>query len=194
MTINALLVGLGNPGDQYKNTRHNVGFMAADALAESAGAPAFKRTAAASADVTAFDADDRRIIVAKPLTFMNMSGRAVRFLSDFYKIPPEMIFVFHDDIELDFARVKTKKGGGSAGHNGLRSIDNLIGKDYRRVRIGVGRPAERFMVPSHVLSDFLEEEKKVLPNVFSEIFRNISLLFDDGEQFESKINAAAAKN
>ncbi|MBO4583382.1 MAG: aminoacyl-tRNA hydrolase [Alphaproteobacteria bacterium] len=131
-----LIVGLGNPGPEYVNTRHNVGFMA---LQYFAGADAVWKNEL-FAKTYHVDIDGVRIIFAMPQTFMNDSGRAVRAIVDYYKIPIENVTVIHDDMDLKLGEVKTKFGGGSAGHNGIRSIDATIGREYRRIRIGIGHP------------------------------------------------------
>jgi PTH1 family peptidyl-tRNA hydrolase len=181
--MDALLAGLGNPGSKYENNRHNAGFKVIDAIAEANAAVSFRKIAAV-ADVSSFYLDQIQIILAKPLTFMNSSGQAVRFLMDFYKIPPEKIYVFHDDLDLGLGRVKIKQGGGSGGHNGLRSVDSLAGNNYWRVRIGIGRPEEKAMITSHVLGDLSTEEEEILQNVCRAIAENISLLFDDYGKLE----------
>jgi PTH1 family peptidyl-tRNA hydrolase len=182
-----LLVGLGNPGSRYKNNRHNVGFKIIELIAATNAAASFKKIAA-TVEVSSFCLGYFKILLAKPLTFMNLSGQAVRFLMDFYKIPPEKIYVFHDDIDLQLGRVKIKNGGGSGGHNGLKSADALVGNDYWRVRIGIGRPSGNFSVSSYVLGDFSEDEENILQNIFHEISENISLLFSDYKKLESKVN------
>jgi PTH1 family peptidyl-tRNA hydrolase len=180
-----LFVGLGNPGPSYKNNRHNIGFRAMDVLAARASV-SFKKMACL-AEISSFDLDQSKIILAKPLTFMNLSGQAVRFLMDFYKIILENIYVFHDDIDLDFGCIKIKKGGGSGGHNGIKSIDSLVGKDYWRIRIGVGRPREKSMVSSHVLNDFSKDEEVNLPDIFAEISKNIPLFLNNDSRLKLKI-------
>jgi PTH1 family peptidyl-tRNA hydrolase len=121
---------------------------------------------------------------------MNISGRAVRFLIDFYKIPLNKVVIFHDDIDLPFGRVKIKKGGGNGGHNGLKSIDNLAGTDYWRVRIGIGRPAEKSMVVSYVLGNFTKEEFEKLNDIKKIISENLSILVsNDPKKLESLINS-----
>lgn len=133
-----LVVGLGNPGAQYVNTRHNVGFMAVDALTgENASWKSEKNALTARAEI-----DGRRVIFAKPQTFMNNSGVAVAALMTFYKIPLENIVVIHDDMDIPVGDCREKIGGGSAGHNGIRSIDAHIGREYRRIRIGIGHPRD----------------------------------------------------
>ena len=133
-----LVVGLGNPGAQYANTRHNVGFMAVDSLA---GADAEWRKDKDSLTARG-DIDGRRAIFVKPQTFMNNSGVAVQALMTFYKIPLENLIVIHDDMDITVGNCREKIGGGSAGHNGIRSIDAHVGRDYRRIRIGVGHPRD----------------------------------------------------
>ncbi|MDW3024154.1 MAG: aminoacyl-tRNA hydrolase [Alphaproteobacteria bacterium] len=133
-----LVVGLGNPGAQYVNTRHNVGFMAVDCLVGAE--QSWKREH--DAMVLRGDFDGRRVIFAKPQTFMNNSGVAVQALMTFYKIPMENLIVIHDDMDVTVGDCREKIGGGSAGHNGIRSIDAHIGRDYRRIRIGIGHPRD----------------------------------------------------
>ena len=133
-----LVVGLGNPGAQYANTRHNVGFMAVDCLA-GVGAMGKNEKDALTARA---EIDGRRVIFAKPQTFMNNSGVAVGALMTFYKIPLENLIVIHDDMDITVGDCREKIGGGSAGHNGIRSIDAHVGRDYRRIRIGIGHPRD----------------------------------------------------
>lgn len=133
-----LVVGLGNPGAQYVNTRHNVGFMAVDALVgEKASWKSEKNALTARVDI-----NGNRVIFVKPQTFMNNSGVAVAALMTFYKIPLENIVVVHDDMDIPVGDCREKIGGGSAGHNGIRSIDSHIGREYRRIRIGIGHPRD----------------------------------------------------
>lgn len=133
-----LVVGLGNPGAEYVNTRHNVGFMAVDSFA---GADAMWKKEK-NAMTCAMTIDGRRVIFVKPQTYMNNSGVAVLALMTFYKVPLENIIVIHDDMDLKIGEVREKIGGGSAGHNGIKSIDANVGRDYKRVRIGIGHPRD----------------------------------------------------
>lgn len=133
-----LVVGLGNPGGEYAMTRHNVGFMAVDMLAGDG----VKWKSEKNALVARADIDGRRVIFAKPQTFMNNSGVAVQALMTYYKIPLENIVVIHDDMDIPVGDCREKVGGGSAGHNGIRSIDAHVGRDYRRIRIGIGHPRD----------------------------------------------------
>lgn len=153
-----LVVGLGNPDSKYKNNRHNVGFMLIDKLVDELEAlenskPQFRGKLYKSKD----------ILLLKPLTYMNLSGESVRAVSDYYK--PQKVIVVHDDLDLPFGSLRFKKGGGHGGHNGLKSIDSHIGKDYYRVRIGIGKPEEKSKVISHVLSDFSKEEFSKLDEI-----------------------------
>ncbi|MBO7537240.1 MAG: aminoacyl-tRNA hydrolase [Alphaproteobacteria bacterium] len=184
-----LIVGLGNPGFEYENNRHNVGFQMIEAIAESVASNSFKKMSQI-AEISSCFFEKKKIILAKPLTFMNLSGRSVRFLIDFYKIPIDKVIIFHDDIDLPFGRVKIKKGGGNGGHNGLKSIDNLAGTDYWRVRIGVGRPAEKSMMVSYVLGNFTQEEFEKLNDIKKIISENLSILVsNDPKKLESLINS-----
>ena len=182
-----LFVGLGNPGPQYKSNRHNVGFQIIDTIAEKFSISLKKMNPLV--DVALFSFEGTKVILAKPRTFMNLSGRAVRFLVDFYKILPENICVFHDDIDLDFVKIKIKKGGGHAGHNGLRNIDLLMGKEYWRVRVGVGRPDYRSEVSSYVLHDFTPIQNDAFNEICTKIANNFSLLLCDKKQFETRLKS-----
>jgi PTH1 family peptidyl-tRNA hydrolase len=151
-----LLVGLGNPGARYARNRHNVGFMAADAVARRYGfAPFRNRFKGEFAEGPI--AGERRFLL-KPLTFMNLSGEAVAAAARFFKFAPEEIVVIHDELDLRPGKLRVKRGGGNAGHNGLRSIDALLGADYWRVRIGIGHPGRKELVHPYVLQNFPAEE------------------------------------
>ena len=153
-----LLVGLGNPGSNYTNTRHNIGFKIIDAINNhfklSKQKPKFKGL------LTTGNIDEKKIYAIKPLTFMNNSGTAIKELIDYFKIDAKDVFVFHDDMDIDFGKIKAKFGGSSAGHNGIESIDKFIGKDYSRVRIGIGHPKQKKKVNNHVLEDFKDDEEE----------------------------------
>ena len=152
-----LFVGLGNPGSKYQNNRHNVGFILLDRLAQDYGFESWKTKA--GAQVASGRIGTTKIIAAKPQSFMNKSGLPVAELARFYKIAPHDIYVFHDEIDLGEGRLRVKQGGGHGGHNGLRDIDRHIGKDYWRVRIGVGRPLTKEDVHKWVLNDFSRHDK-----------------------------------
>ena len=151
-----LWVGLGNPGPQYAMHRHNVGFMAADTIAEVHGfGPVQKKFSGWLHDGRV---GGQRVLLLKPATFMNESGRAVAEALRFYKLGPEALTVFHDELDLAPFKVKVKTGGGTAGHNGLRSIDQHIGPDFRRVRLGIGHPGHKDRVTSYVLGNYAKAE------------------------------------
>jgi PTH1 family peptidyl-tRNA hydrolase len=159
-----LVVGLGNPGREYARHRHNVGFLVADLLADRTGGK-FGRHRRAVADV----AEGRlgfggpKLILAKPLTYMNLSGGPVAALAQFFKVPPEQVIAAHDELDLPYGTVRVKCGGGEGGHNGLRSMSKSLGtKDYVRVRVGIGRPPGRQDPADYVLSDFSAVERKEL--------------------------------
>lgn len=151
-----LVVGLGNPGARYARNRHNVGFMAVDAIARRHRFPAARNRF--KGECAEGPIAGERCLLLKPQTFMNESGESVAAAARFYKIPPDDIIVFHDEIDLRPGKLRVKQGGGNAGHNGLRSIDPLLGPDYWRVRIGVGHPGVKELVQPYVLQNFPTEE------------------------------------
>ena len=151
-----LLVGLGNPGARYARNRHNIGFMAIDAIARRHGFPAFRNRF--KGEVSEAPIAGMRRLLLKPQTFMNASGELVAEAARFFKIAPEDILVIHDEIDLRPGKLRVKRGGGNAGHNGLRSIDPMIGSDYWRMRIGVGHPGVKELVQPYVLQNFSSEE------------------------------------
>ncbi|MGV9878999.1 aminoacyl-tRNA hydrolase [Streptomyces sp. NPDC003006] len=161
-----LIAGLGNPGPDYAMNRHNVGFMVADLLAQRMGAK-FKRAAKAQAQVVegrigAPGPASRRVILVKPMSYMNVSGGPVTALRDFYKVPTEQIVAVHDELDIDYGTLRLKLGGGDNGHNGLKSMTKAMGPDYHRVRFGIGRPPGRMQVADFVLKDFSSTERKEL--------------------------------
>ena len=159
-----LIVGLGNPGKSFTNNRHNIGFKIIDYIKENNDFPNF--TKKFKSEFSKSDLDKNTIFLLKPITYMNDSGLAVKEIKDFYNININNIYVIHDEIDLDQGRIKIKNGGGHNGHNGLKSIDKLIGKDYNRVRIGVSRPSKIYEkivsenVSNWVLSDFTSKDKE----------------------------------
>ncbi|WP_055589875.1 aminoacyl-tRNA hydrolase [Streptacidiphilus griseoplanus] len=155
-----LVVGLGNPGDQYARNRHNVGWMVADLLAERVGGR-FKAHKSRNQALEGRLAG-QRVVLAKPMSYMNLSGGPVTALRDFYKAPPSALVVVHDELDIDFGVLRLKLGGGDNGHNGLKSITKSLGPDYHRVRFGVGRPPGRMQVADFVLKDFSAAERKEL--------------------------------
>lgn len=164
-----LIVGLGNPGKQYTNTRHNLGFMAADILSRRLSFSSFSPSGKFKGEIATGDAFGDKAILLKPTTYMNLSGEAVAAVSSYYKIPLEKIIVIHDDIDLKLGDMRVKLGGGHAGHNGLRSIDSHLGKDYWRIRVGVGRPEDREDVADYVLQNFSKEEKVVIDEMLCDV-------------------------
>src|SRR5262245_1557638 len=151
-----LFVGLGNPGSRYAGNRHNIGFMAAEAIAKRHGIGPFKKRFQGAAAEGLIGSE--RVLLLLPTTFMNESGRAVAEAAHFYKMQSSDVVVIHDEIELVPGKVRVKTGGGIAGHNGLRSVTAHIGNDYRRVRIGVGHPGHKDLVHAYVLNDFAKDE------------------------------------
>ncbi|MEU3279625.1 aminoacyl-tRNA hydrolase [Streptomyces antibioticus] len=161
-----LVVGLGNPGPEYAMNRHNVGFMVADLLAERIGGR-FKRAGKAQAQVVEGRIGPpgpagRRVILVKPMSFMNLSGGPVNALRDFYKVPAAQVVAVHDELDIDYGVLRLKLGGGDNGHNGLKSMTKVLGPDYHRVRFGIGRPPGRMQVADFVLKDFASAERKEL--------------------------------
>ena len=182
-----LFVGLGNPSPDSENNRHNVGFKIIDAINNkfslSKQKPKFKGL------LTTGNIGNKKIYAIKPLTFMNNSGICIRELIEYFKIDRENVIVFHDDLDIDFGKIKTKFGGSSAGHNGIESIDKFIGKDYSRVRVGIGKPNGKGDVVNHVLKDFNEEEKIELENITKNITNSLTILLDKKlDLFSSTVN------
>ena len=182
-----LFVGLGNPTPDSENNRHNVGFKIIDSINKKFGLskqkPKFKGL------LTTGNVADHKIYAIKPLTFMNNSGICIRELIEYFKIDAENIIVFHDDLDIDFGKIKTKFGGSSAGHNGIESIDNFIGKDYSRVRIGIGKPNDKIPISDYVLKDFDDEEKQQLETLKNNITENLAILIDRKlDLFSSTVN------
>jgi PTH1 family peptidyl-tRNA hydrolase len=184
-----LFVGLGNPGAKYQSNRHNIGFMLVDEIARRHGfAPWRRRFQGETAEGTL---ERERVILLKPMTYMNDSGQAVQEASSFFKLAPNQITVFHDEIELPPAKVRVKVGGGIAGHNGLRSVSAHIGNDYRRVRIGVGHPGIKELVHGHVLNDFGKDERPWVEALREAIADHAGLLAAGRDStFQNKVHLA----
>ncbi len=184
-----LLVGLGNPGTRYAGNRHNIGFMAVEAIARRHGFPPWRRRFQGVA--TEGPLAGEKVLLLLPGTFMNESGIAVGEAAHFYKIGTDDIVVFHDEIDLPPAKVRVKTGGGIAGHNGLRSISSHVGNDYRRVRIGVGHPGVKELVHNHVLGDFAKAERPWVEALCDIIADNAGLLAKgDDASFQNKVHLA----
>ena len=182
-----VLVGLGNPGSHYAMNRHNVGFMVVDTIAESYRFPPFK--AKFNSLVSEGQIGSHKVLLCKPATFMNLSGQAVGPLIRFYKIPPESVYVVHDDLDLAPGRVKLKIGGGTGGHNGLASLDQHIGKNYWHLRIGIGHPGHKDAVSPYVLSNFKRDEEDLIIPVLTAIAEQAEeLLGADPAQWLNKLN------
>ncbi|BBY45991.1 aminoacyl-tRNA hydrolase [Mycolicibacterium celeriflavum] len=175
-----IVVGLGNPGAQYATTRHNLGFLVADILADRIGS-GFKVHKKSGAEVATGRIGGRSVVLAKPRTYMNESGRQVGFLAKFYSVPPPDIVVIHDELDIDFGRIRLKLGGGVAGHNGLRSVSSALGSnDFQRVRIGIGRPPGRMDGAKYVLSTFSSAEWKDVPTICEQAADATELLVAQG--------------
>lgn len=189
-----LIVGLGNPGDKYRDNRHNIGFMAVDEIARQQGLPPFRSKF--SGLITDGQIGDQRVLLLKPETFMNRSGDSVGAAASFYKIPADDVIIMHDELDLAPGKVRIKQGGGHGGHNGLRSIDPVIGKDYHRVRLGIGHPGHKDRVHAYVLGDFAKADATWRDALLDAIGKNAALLVrKDFAGFMNKLSlAVGAKN
>ena len=182
-----LFVGLGNPDPNNSNNRHNVGFFAIDSINAkfklSKQKPKFKGL------LTTGNVAEQKVYAIKPLTFMNNSGICIRELIEYFKIDAEDVIVFHDDLDVEFGKIKAKFGGSNAGHNGIASIDKFIGKDYSRVRVGIGKPKENMEVGDYVLQNFDEDEIARLEKITNDITDSISILVNKKlDLFSSTVN------
>ena len=174
-----LVVGLGNPGAEYANTRHNIGFMATDEIFSRCNVSAFKSKF--DALVAEGQIAGEKVLLVKPLTYMNLSGNCVGELVNFYKLSPQNVIVIHDDMDLPVGKIEAKGGGGAGGHNGLKSIDAAVSPNYNRIRIGVGHPiGDAETVVHHVLSGFGKEDKKILDEETALIVKTIGILLKKG--------------
>ncbi|WP_159587057.1 aminoacyl-tRNA hydrolase [Chelativorans xinjiangense] len=184
-----LIAGLGNPGRQYENYRHNVGFMAADAIfRRHSFSPWSKKF---SALVCEGRLGGEKVLLIKPQTYMNLSGQAIGEAMRFYKLEPADLIVLYDELDLAPAKVRVKVGGGAGGHNGIRSIDAHCGKDYRRVRIGIGHPGDKARVTGHVLGDFAKADRDWLEPLLEAIADNAEMLVKgDDSGFMNKVSLA----
>jgi peptidyl-tRNA hydrolase, PTH1 family len=184
-----LFVGLGNMGKAFAGHRHNAGFMALDAIARAYDAPAFRSRFQGLASETVLDGE--RVILLKPQTYMNESGRSAGEAARYYKIDPSHIVVFHDELDLLPGKVRVKTGGGNAGHNGLKSLTEHLGNEYRRVRIGIGHPGDKALVHNYVLSDFAKVKASWVEALCRAIAANAGLLAKgEDEVFQRKIHQA----
>lgn len=185
-----LWVGLGNPGDKYEYNRHNIGFLAVDAIADTYGFPAYKKKFQGL--MAEGHIEGEKVILLKPQTYMNNSGQSVGEAAKFYKIPLDRIAVFHDELDLGAGKIRTKKGGGNAGHNGLRSMDShLNSNDYWRIRLGIGHPGDKAMVHNHVLSNFSKDELIWLKPLIEAVADHAPLMVQGKDnEFMSKVAQA----
>jgi peptidyl-tRNA hydrolase, PTH1 family len=185
-----LVVGLGNPGPQYAKTRHNLGFMVADLLADRIGGQ-FKVHKRSGAEIVTGRLGHRPVVLAKPRTYMNESGRQVGPLAKFYSVMPADIIVIHDELDIDFGRLRLKLGGGEGGHNGLRSVANSLGtKNFQRVRIGIGRPPGRKDPAAYVLEPFTAAERAEVPAICEQAADATELLIEAGlETAQNQVHA-----
>ena len=182
-----LFVGLGNPGREYEANRHNIGFMAVEAIAREARAAPFRRRF--HGEATEATIGDERVILLKPLTYMNESGRSVGEAARFLKIPVGDVVVFHDELDLAPGKLRVKTGGGAAGHNGLRSIAQHTGAEFRRVRMGIGHPGVKDLVHSYVLNDFARAERDWVETLCDLTARNAGLLAKgEDAKFQNKVH------
>jgi len=182
-----IVAGLGNPSADYALTRHNFGFMAADTLAESYGFPPFSNKYSGLCSIG--DIKGEKVMLLKPLTFMNLSGDSLIKAVSFYKVPLSHIIVIHDDMDIEFGKIKAKTGGSAAGHNGLKSIDSHLGTNYTRIRLGISHPGGKGEVKDFVLSKFSKAEMEELPFILSDIAQAFPAVFTD-----KGANAAAFTN
>jgi PTH1 family peptidyl-tRNA hydrolase len=184
-----LFVGLGNPGTRHAHNRHNIGFMAVDAIARRHGFAAWRRRFQGEAAEGAIGA--HRVLLLKPSTYMNESGRAVAEAVRFYKLPLRDVVVLYDEIDLPPGKLRVKTGGGIAGHNGLRSLSAHIGNDYRRARLGIGHPGHKDLVQHHVLSDFAKSDRAWVEALIGAVADNAELLArGEDASFQNKIHLA----
>ncbi len=187
-----VLVGLGNPETKYSLNRHNVGFMAIDNLVESYKLGPYKKKF--QSHIVTKNINNTPIIFAKPQTFMNLSGQSVGNILNFYKLKCKNLIVIHDDIDLNIGTVKTKIGGSSGGHNGLKNLDLIVGKNYRRLRIGIGHPGNKNLVNNHVLGDFSKNENIIISNIIQNITLNLDKIIKNKDDNLSEFLAKNINN
>lgn len=184
-----LIIGLGNPGPEYCLNRHNVGFMILDHIHEFYGYLPPKKSKFGL--LTELNLMGGRILTLRPLTFMNKSGVSAADIIQFYKIPLDHVLVIHDDLDLNLGQMRIKCGGGSGGHNGLKSLDATIGADYWRLRFGIGHPGHKDGVVSHVLGNFDKCEQSILPILFNVMCKNLQFFWQkDGHTFKDALSKA----
>lgn len=189
LVLSLLLVGLGNPGEKYARHRHNVGFMAVDAIADVHGFSPPRSKFQGDLREGYLDGPSGRVkaFALKPLTFMNLSGQSVGEAMRFFKLEPKDVVVFHDELDLAAGKIKAKTGGGSAGHNGLRSIDEHIGPEFRRVRIGIGHPGDKARVTGHVLGEFAKSDQEWLAPLLAALAAAAPALLVDDARYSTAV-------
>lgn len=188
-----LIIGLGNPGSQYAKNRHNIGFMFIDALVEAQG---FRSAGTKRFQSLTFEGtiSDHRVILIKPQTFMNLSGHAVQQAMNFYKVAPDHVIVFHDELDLDAGKFRVKTGGGNAGHNGLKSITQHIGPNFVRARMGIGHPGDKGLVHDHVLSDFAKSDAEWVTGLIKSSIEALPILLGgQTEAYQNEVMRLAPK-
>jgi peptidyl-tRNA hydrolase, PTH1 family len=181
-----LFVGLGNPGAKYSGNRHNIGFMAVDEIVRRHNFSSWRKKF--QADMSEGSIGGEKVMVLKPQTFMNESGRAVGEAVRFHNIPLEQVYVFYDELDLEPGKLRVKLGGGAAGHNGIRSIAAHLGQDFKRVRLGIGHPGDKDFVMPHVLGDFAKADREWLSKLLEGVADEVALLAEGkDEKFQSKV-------
>jgi len=180
-----LICGLGNPGKEYANTRHNIGFNLIDKLSNFYNFLPFKKDT--KKEVLKGDINHQSCLLMKPLNFMNLSGKPIQEIVNFYKIDKKKIFIIHDDLDLELGKVKLKFGGGNGGHNGLCNIDEMISNKYNRIRIGISHPGAKNLVSNYVLNKFTNDEMSLIDTKLDKVTENFNTLLDDQVLFLTKL-------
>ena len=180
-----LICGLGNPGKEYTNTRHNIGFNLIDKLSNFYNFLPFKKDT--KREVLKGNINHQSCLLMKPLNFMNLSGQPIQEIVNFYKIDKKKIYIIHDDLDLELGKVKLKFGGGNGGHNGLSNIDEMMGKDYNRIRIGINHPGSKDLVSNYVLNKFTNDEMSLIEKKLDKVTDNFNTLLDDQVLFLTKL-------
>jgi len=180
-----LICGLGNPGKEYANTRHNIGFKLIDKLSNFYNFLPFKKDT--KKEVLKGNINNQSCLLMKPLNFMNLSGQPIQEIVNFYKINKKKIYIIHDDLDLELGKVKLKFGGGNGGHNGLSNIDEMMGKDYNRIRIGINHPGSKDLVSNYVLNKFTNDEMSLIEKKLDKVTDNFNTLLDDKVIFLTRL-------
>ena len=179
-----LIIGLGNPGNEYSRTRHNAGFIALDAIAANLGLSWQKKF---DGEFASTNYQGQKLFLLKPQTYMNLSGKSAIAAKNHYKLGLSDIVVFHDELDIDLGSIRHKVGGGSAGHNGIKSLDSSIGKDYHRIRMGIGRPVGGIDPSDYVLGKFSKDEQLEIDEIIADITRNFDIMVaGEFEEFAAK--------